>query len=174
MPHTLPTLQLSLHLGTGHHHTLPVTTHQSRTLIVFGSTHVTEGEGNAWEGCTSRSNFSSVLGSFCPVSRYMPHSQHVFLQAILCYIHLPYKYQQIRQWPAVPCTSSQGSTLLIVYVDVSLRHMQHYCGWHQLFYKHRLFQKPVSQSSWRAGMKNDWQKCYLTGPYFVTLCFVWP
>ena len=27
----------------GHHHTLP----QSRTLIVFGGTHVTEGKGNA-------------------------------------------------------------------------------------------------------------------------------
>ncbi len=27
-----------------------------------------------------------------------------------------------------------------------------------------LFQRPVSQSSWQAGMKNDWQKCSLTGP----------
>ena len=56
-------LQWSLHLGTGQ---LPVTPHQSGTLIVFGSTHVTEGECNAWECVTSGSNFSSMLASFCP------------------------------------------------------------------------------------------------------------
>ena len=29
---------------------------------------------------------------------------------------------------------------------------------------YRLFQRPVKQSSWWTGMKNDWQKCSLSGP----------
>ena len=48
------------------------------------------------------------------------HPAHKLYSAA-CMMHLP--YQQIRQWPARSI------------VDVSLRRMQHWCGWHQLCHK---------------------------------------
>ena len=114
-----------------------LTTHQSPTLIVFVSTHVTKGEGNAWdpwERYISGSNFSSILASFCDPVQIHEHyilsmfSYKLYSAACIC---LTNKFGNgLHRLHIIPTFHTPCSI-----VDVSLRHMQHCCGWHQLRHK---------------------------------------
>ena len=97
---------------------------------MFGSTHATAGEGNArdpWERYISGSNFSSTLASFCPD---------------ICHILSKFSYK-LYSAACICLTNKFGNGLHVIprfptpcsIVDVSLRRMQHCCGWHQLCHK---------------------------------------
>ena len=97
-----------------------LTTVTNWTLIIYGSPHFTEGEGNAWdsESGVLQGVTSSMLGSFCPDTYHILSISSSKLYSAACFCLINSKFGNgLHVIPGFHIPRSIG--------DVSLRHMQH-------------------------------------------------